>query len=106
LKITPADGKYYYSSTITLTKITDINVSVLNTKVEEVLNIQATSNSDQLVKYVIYDVKGVLVASGSMQVSAGVTHHSIPVQSLPSAMYLIRFEAEGNGYINAERFIK
>lgn len=105
LKITPANGKFYYSSTITLTKITDIDVTVLSTKVDEVLNIQATSNSDQAVKYVIYDVKGVLVASGSIQVSAGVTNHAIPVQALPSAMYLIRFET-GNGYINAERFIK
>jgi hypothetical protein len=106
LKITSSTGKEHYSKIILIDKKATFNIDLLQTKIDQTLDLQITSDADQKINYVIYDVRGIIISQSSLQVSSGVSRPQIEVGQLSSAMYLIRFEPLNSGKAETKRFIK
>ena len=106
LKYTLSNGEFHYSNIILLESIKGLNISVINTKVEETLIVQITSNIEAKINYAIYDIRGVIMNQSSMHISEGVSQKSIDVGYLSSALYLIRFEDPSTGKLIIQKFVR
>lgn len=105
LKITSAEGDESFSKIIVLNKNSNLNINVINTKAEDYLELQIISNSDQMIHYIIYDTRGIVMLESSLQVNAGVTNSSIFVGNLNSAIYLIKFSPSNYNDIETKKFM-
>lgn len=106
LQITPNDGKLKYSTIIVIDRNVDFKINLMENVVNDLLNVEITSNSAQKINYVIYDVRGIIISSSSFQVNAGLSKQQITLSQLSSAMYLIKFEPLKSGKIVTKRFIR
>jgi len=105
LKITPSNGKSSFSKIIVIDKNGAFNIELLNTIVDQTLDLKITSDSDQKINYVIYDIRGITLFESSIYISSGISNAQINLGSLSSAMYLIKFEPTSSGKVETKRFI-
>lgn len=108
LRITSKGDKPFYSPVISTDASTVYSTnSVWPNPVTDKLHLQVNSDAAQRVSYTIYNVNGIAVSSGSLQLNSGENLTTLPITSLPQGVYQLQVSGLPDAsQPNSFRFVK